>query len=68
MFSKIEVKGSGAHPLFTYLCDALPQGESKDIQWNFEKFIVNKEGSPVARYLSKVEVSELEGKIKELLS
>ncbi len=51
MFAKIDVNGSNAHPLYQYLKKAQPgimglQG----IKWNFTKFLVDGNGSAVARY------------------
>jgi glutathione peroxidase len=51
MFSKITVKGSGKHPLYAFLTQAAPAGE---VKWNFEKFLVGKDGQVIARYPSNV--------------
>ena len=51
MFSKIEVNGDGAAPLYQLLKTAQPgDGDSADITWNFEKFLVDHEGEIVARF------------------
>jgi glutathione peroxidase len=51
MFSKIEVNGDGAAPLYKMLKDAQPgEGEAADVTWNFEKFLVDKAGNVVKRY------------------
>jgi glutathione peroxidase len=51
MFSKIEVNGDGAAPLYQMLKDAQPgEGETADVTWNFEKFLVDKAGTVVKRY------------------
>ena len=51
MFSKIEVNGDGAAPLYKMLKAARPgDGESSDIAWNFEKFLVDADGDVVARF------------------
>ena len=51
MMSKIEVNGSGAHPLYQWL-SAEKTGllGSKTIKWNFTKFLVGKDGAVLARY------------------
>ncbi len=51
MFAKLEVNGPGRHPLYTELT-AVPDGdgEAGDVQWNFEKFLVDGEGAVVARF------------------
>ncbi|OZG75271.1 glutathione peroxidase [Hahella sp. CCB-MM4] len=65
MSSKIEVNGEDRHPLYQWLI-----GEGEDIQWNFEKFLVNSEGSVVGRYNPRVQPDdpELVGDIREALN
>jgi len=48
MFSKITVKGSNAHPLYQWLIK--DSGEEKDIEWNFAKFIVGRDGRVKHRF------------------
>jgi glutathione peroxidase len=51
MFHKIEVNGDGAAPLYTWLKEQQPgEGETSDIVWNFEKFLVDGDGNVVARF------------------
>ena len=50
MFSKIEVNGKGAHPLYQYLKKELPGVLGGKIKWNFTKFLVDSEGNPVVRF------------------
>lgn len=51
MFSKIVVKGDGIHPLYKWLTE---QTENKaEIEWNFAKFVVGRDGKVVARYHPK---------------
>lgn len=51
MFSKIDVNGSQAHPLYDYLkSEAKGLLGSKNIKWNFTKFLINKQGEVVKRY------------------
>ena len=52
MFSKIVVKGEGIHPLYKWLLETGPSKD--DIEWNFTKFIVDKEGKVQARFKSNV--------------
>ena len=56
MFEKIEVNGPGRHPIYTELT-ASPDanGESGDIQWNFEKFLVGADGAVLARFRPLIE-------------
>ncbi len=51
MMEKIDVNGSGAHPLYQWLCKEAPGLlGSKAIKWNFTKFLVGKDGSVIGRY------------------
>ncbi len=53
LMAKIDVKGENQHPLFTELCQSTGAGgNSGDIRWNFEKFLVSKDGS-VTRFSSR---------------
>jgi glutathione peroxidase len=55
MFSKIDVNGDEAAPLFKYLKSKETQLKGTgDVRWNFEKFILDKSGNPVARFSSRV--------------
>ena len=52
LFDKVHAKGSEKHPLYQTLTTSVePQG---DVAWNFEKFLINKQGDVVARYKSGV--------------
>ena len=62
LFDKIDVNGSNKSPLYSILTDNEITGKS-DIKWNFEKFLIDKDGNIVARYASKVEPTG-----KELIS
>lgn len=51
MFSKIDVNGDAEAPLYTLLKAEQPgDGDTPDITWNFEKFLVDKSGNVVKRY------------------
>jgi glutathione peroxidase len=51
MMAKIEVNGSGAHPLYQWLCKEAPGLlGSRAIKWNFTKFLVGKDGAVLKRY------------------
>src|SRR4051794_4650000 len=50
MFDKLEVNGEGRHPLYTLLTQTPDaQGEAGDVRWNFEKFLVDTDGTVLAR-------------------
>lgn len=68
MFAKIDVNGANAHPLYKYLQEAKPGLlGSEPIKWNFAKFLVGRDGEPVARYGSSTKPAALEGAITALL-
>ncbi len=69
MFSKISVKGKDIDPLYAWLISA-PGLEPGDIGWNFNKFLIDRSGVPVARFGSRSEPSSKEviSKLEELLS
>jgi glutathione peroxidase len=51
LFSKIEVNGDGAHPLYAWLTGEPTEPEgSGDVKWNFGKFLIGKDGSVLARF------------------
>lgn len=54
LFDKIDVNGENKSSLYTILTDNEVTGKA-DIKWNFEKFLIDKNGNAVARYSSKVE-------------
>jgi len=52
---KVDVNGDERHPLYTELTKAADaDGHSGDIRWNFEKFLVSRDGNVVARFNPKV--------------
>ena len=64
---KIKVNGGKTHPLYKFLKDALPRRLTKRIAWNFTKFLVDKDGTPLKRYGSRTTPEELEPVIAKLL-
>lgn len=66
----VEVKGPTAHPLFQHLVSSAPAAAQGEVQWNFEKFLIDRKGQVVGRYPSGVapEDPQLSAKIKELLA
>ena len=68
IFGKIEVNGPGAHPLYKYLKDVRPGLlGSEAIKWNFTKFLVGRDGEPVARYAPQTKPEDIEKPIRALL-
>ncbi len=69
MFKKIEVNGENTHPLYQQLKSLAPGFlGSKNIKWNFTKFLVNKDGQVLERFAPKTEPSQIAPKIKQLLN
>jgi glutathione peroxidase len=60
MFSKIDVNGPDAHPLYKYLKSALPGFLSNRISWNFTKFLIDGEGKPVKRFAPATEPGKID--------
>ncbi|WP_422136280.1 glutathione peroxidase [Endozoicomonas sp. ALD040] len=69
VFEKVEVNGDGAANLYKDLKQVAPglMG-TKNIKWNFTKFLLNRQGEVVARYAPTTKPQELESSIKDLLS
>lgn len=67
MFAKVEVNGDEAHPLFAWLRTEAPGPLGDAIEWNFTKFLVDREGHVVRRYAPKVEPSAIKADIVALL-
>jgi glutathione peroxidase len=61
MFSKVEVNGADATPLYKHLTaqDAPPVGSGK-ITWNFEKFLIGRDGQVVNRFSPRTKPSDAE--------
>ena len=56
MMAKISVKGKDIHPLYQYLTSPEENGEfGQAITWNFNKFLIDKDGNTIAYFGSKVE-------------
>jgi glutathione peroxidase len=67
LFDKVTILGDDKHPLYKWLTEnAEPQGE---VKWNFEKFLIGKDGQVAGRYSSQVkpEDSELRADIESAL-
>ncbi len=58
MFSKIVVKGEGIHPLYQWLLETGPRKD--DIEWNFAKFLVSKDGQVLARFMPQTKPDDPE--------
>jgi glutathione peroxidase len=70
LFAKAPVKGPGKIPLFQYLTETSGVEFKREIDWNFEKFLINRKGQLTARFKSATEPTnqELINRIEQLLS
>ncbi len=66
-FSKINVNGKDAEPLYKYLKSEKGGIFGKRIKWNFTKFLVDKNGNVVKRFAPTTKPEKIERKIVELL-
>ncbi|XP_023714940.1 glutathione peroxidase 6 [Cryptotermes secundus] len=82
LFKKIEVNGDNEEPLYTFLkkhCPSTRDGfaskdslfyspfKVNDVRWNFEKFLVSRNGKPVKRYDASTHPNVIEADIVKLL-
>jgi glutathione peroxidase len=67
MFAKINVKGPDAHPLFQYLTKRTGGLLSRDVKWNFTKFLVDRQGTAVRRFAPVTAPSRIAKDIEKLL-
>jgi glutathione peroxidase len=68
MFSKIEVNGQNAHPLYKFLKNRLPGLFGGSIKWNFTKFLVDKNGKPVKRFAPFTKPEKIDKYLEKVLS
>lgn len=68
MFSKIDVNGKNAHPLYAHLKSQKKGLLGGAIKWNFTKFLINAEGEVVQRYAPTVEPKDIAPDIEKLLT
>ncbi|MGY6209416.1 glutathione peroxidase [Cytobacillus firmus] len=67
IFAKIDVNGDNADPLFAYLKEQKKGILSKNIKWNFTKFLVDQGGQVVERYAPTTEPGKIEDDLTNLL-
>jgi glutathione peroxidase len=70
LFAKIHVKGEAKHPLFGWLTDnALHPGLGGEVSWNFNKFLIGRDGKLIARFGSRTtpDAAELTDAIEQAL-
>jgi len=69
MFAKIEVNGPNAFPLYQFLkkAETDPAGKT-EIGWNFNKFLVGRDGHPLHRYVSQVKPEDIDADIAKIVT
>jgi len=68
LFSKIDVNGDNADPLYVYLKKQAPGIlGTESIKWNFTKFLIDKNGKVITRYGSSTKPAEIAKDIEKLL-
>jgi glutathione peroxidase len=67
VFSKIEVNGAEADPLYLYLTTHKPGPKGPEIQWNFTKFLIDQDGNIVERFEPAIKPEDLAPSINDLL-
>ncbi len=69
LFTKVDVNGAQAHPLYTFLKQQAPGLlGSEAIKWNFTKFLVGKDGKVVHRYAPLTSPEDLIADVSKLLA
>lgn len=66
--TKVDVNGSGTHPVFAFLKDRAGGLLGSRIKWNFTKFLVLPDGRTVKRYAPNVTPDKIEGDIAEAIA
>lgn len=67
MFSKIDVNGNNAHPIYKFLKNELKGFPGSEIKWNFTKFIIDKNGKPYKRVSPILKPESMKNDIEKLL-
>lgn len=68
MFSKVKVNGKDAHPLFKFLKNEKRSLLGKRIEWNFTKFLIDKNGKPIKRFSSIITPKKIEKHVFSVIS
>lgn len=67
MFSKVDVNGQNAHPIYKYLKSTLKGTFGSKLKWNFTKFLIDADGNPLKRFAPTTKPERIEKYIKKLL-
>ena len=67
LFSKVDVNGDDAHPLFDWLKDSKGGMLGSKIKWNFTKFLIGRDGQVIDRFAPTTEPEKLSKDIEKAL-
>ncbi|MEO6955995.1 MAG: glutathione peroxidase [Antricoccus sp.] len=67
LFAKVDVNGDDAHPIFAWLRDTKGGLLGEKIRWNFTKFLIGRDGTPIKRFGSTTKPGKLEKDIESAL-
>ncbi len=68
LFSKVEVNGDGAHPLYQWMRSEKGGLLGSKIKWNFTKYLVGKDGQVISRYSPTTKPEKIAGDIEKALA
>jgi glutathione peroxidase len=68
MFAKIDVNGADTHPLYAWLKDEQSGLLGGKIKWNFTKFLVGRDGTPVNRFAPQTDPLDISDDIEQALA
>jgi glutathione peroxidase len=68
LFAKVDVNGDDAHPLYRWLRSEAPGRDGEDIEWNFTKFLLDREGNVLKRYFYRKQPAELVDDVEQALA
>jgi len=68
MFSKIEVNGENAHPIYKYLKKELGGLFGTKIKWNFTKFLIDSDGKPIKRFAPITKPEKIDDYLASMLN
>ena len=66
-FAKIEVNGKNTVPLYQWLKAEKKGPLGQKIEWNFAKFLIDRQGNVVQRFSSKTEPADIDAAVQKLL-
>ncbi len=68
MFSKVDVNGESAHPIFKYLKAELKGTFGNKVKWNFTKFLIDANGDPQERFSPTTKPKDIDKFVQKLLN